>query len=220
MISGFVARDGQRGTANLAAAGRHSLPQWAARAYNRSATLATTEYGPNVTAGYPLGRYVEDNDYLGDLGFTPGVDFDLNEFNARFCVTPEFPGGTWAYFVTINSNGTSSFPYNLGRSFFGTPSGGSVTGIPEPVQTNFIGGANAEIRFSKPTVESGTVTLSWSATEGGTYRIESTADFAGWTANASNLGTVLNRGFYSGPMAGSNAFHRAARTALAPYDAN
>ena len=54
---------------------------------------------PNVSAWYPLGRYIEDHDYLGDLGKKQGRDFDLDENNARFCVTPEFPNGTWAYFV-------------------------------------------------------------------------------------------------------------------------
>ncbi len=81
MVSGFVVRNGQNGTTNLTTAGRTSLPQWAARAYNRSATLAVGEYGPSVSATYPLGRYVEDNDYLGDAGRVLGVDFDLDEYN-------------------------------------------------------------------------------------------------------------------------------------------
>src|SRR2546423_5363072 len=36
MVSGYVIRDGQNGTANLAASGRGTLPAWAGRAYNRS----------------------------------------------------------------------------------------------------------------------------------------------------------------------------------------
>src|SRR5262249_43679844 len=84
MISGFVRRNGDNGTANLATTGRMTLPAWAGRAYNRSTTLSSTEYGPNVSTTYPLGRYLEDNDYLGDLGKTQGVDFDLDEYNGRF----------------------------------------------------------------------------------------------------------------------------------------
>ena len=77
--------------------------------------------------------YSADNGwYLGDLGLTMGVDFDLNEWNARFCVTPEFPGGTWAYFVCISSNGAPVYPYNIGRQFYGTPTGANVTTLTEP----------------------------------------------------------------------------------------
>jgi hypothetical protein len=220
MISGFAIRDGRTGTTNLVTAGRHFLPQWAARAYNRSAILAANEYGPNVSATYPLGRYVEDNDYLGDAGFTLGVDFDLNEYNARYCVTPEFPNGTWAYFVTITSMGLPAFPYNLGRSFLGNPTGNTVMSITETVTTNFVGGANAELRFAKPSVSNNVVTLTWSATEGGTYRVESTANLVTWTTNVAGTNAVFNRGSFSSPASSSNQFFRATRTALATYDTN
>src|SRR6185503_2954254 len=126
-VSGYVIRNGQNGTANLTATGRNTLPAWAGRAYNRSTTLAANEYGPNVSAQYPLGRYLEDNEFLGDLGRMQGQDFDLDEYNGRFCITPEFPGGTYAYFISINANGTVAFPYNVGRRFYGNPSGSAVT---------------------------------------------------------------------------------------------
>src|SRR6185436_20678131 len=45
MVSGFVIRDGRSGTTNLAVTGRTTLPAWAARANNHSATLAANEYG-------------------------------------------------------------------------------------------------------------------------------------------------------------------------------
>lgn len=219
MISGFVIRNGQNGTTNLTTTGRTTLPQWAARAYNRSAALLASEYGPSVNATYPLGRYVEDNDYLGDAGRVLGVDFDLDEYNVRFCVTPEFPNGTYAYFVTITTNGPPAFPYNLGRSFYGNPTGNTVASITEAVTTNFVGGASAELRFTTPTVSNSVVTLVWSATEGGTYRVESTPNFSEWTTNASGVSAVFNRGNYSGP-AGTNQFFRLRRTALVTYDTN
>ena len=53
---------------------------------------------------------MEDNDYKGDLGMTLGVDFDLNEYNVRYCVTPEFAGGTWAYFTWINADSCTLAP--------------------------------------------------------------------------------------------------------------
>jgi hypothetical protein len=220
MVSGFVVRNGQNDTTNLTTAGRGTLPAWAARAYNHATTLNVAESGPAVSGTYPLGRYVEDNDYLGDLGRTQGVDFDLNEYNVRWCMTPEFPGGIWAYFVTITTNGAPAFPYNLGRSFFGTPSGSAVASVSEAVTTNFVGGASAEMRFSKPVVSNNVVTLMWSATEGGTYRVESTPNFTTWTTNATGTNAVLNRANYSGPASGTNRFFRVTRTGLATYDPN
>lgn len=218
MVSGFVVRNGQNGTTNLTTNGRHFLPQWAARAYTRSAALISSEYGPDVSTTYPLGRYIEDNDYLGDLGYTLGVDFDLNEYNARYCVTPEFPNGTWAYFVTITTNGTVAFPYNLGRSFFGTPSGNTVASITESVTTNFVGGANATLSLNKLSVSGGVVTLTWSATEGGTYRVESTPNFTTWTTNVASTNAVFNCGSAAVTGNGSNQFFKVTRAALATYD--
>jgi hypothetical protein len=220
MVSGFVIRNGQNGTSNLANTGRTTLPAWAARAYNRAATLASTEYGPAVSTSYALGRYIEDNDYLGDLGKTQGVDFDLNEYNCRYCVTPEFPNGTWAYFVSINSDGSVAFPYNLGRSFFGSPTGNTVTSIGETVTTNFVGGASAELRMQMPTMTNNTVTLVWSATEGGTYRVESSGDLQSWGTNATGILASYNRGTVSTPSATANKSYRVTRTGLASYDTN
>ena len=137
MVSGYVIRDGKNGTKNLALTGRTSLPKWAERTYNMSGPLRTSEYGPNVECLGRVGRYIEDNDYLGDLGKMQGRDFDLDECNGRFCVTPEFPKGTWAYFVAINGNGNPAFPYNNGQSVVGAPSGGPVRSINEAVTTSF-----------------------------------------------------------------------------------
>src|SRR3954464_3229309 len=97
MVSGFVVRNGQRGSDNLTTTGRTTIPAWAARFYN----VSSSQSGPAVSTTYPLGRYMEDNVFLGDLGFVQGADFDLDEHNGRFCVTPDFPNGTYAYFVSI-----------------------------------------------------------------------------------------------------------------------
>lgn len=144
MVSGYVVRNGSNGTTNLTTSGRHTLPAWAALAQNRSATLSANQYGPNVSTTYALGHYLEDYDYLGDLGKTQGVDFDLDKYNGRFCVTPEFPNGTYAYFQAIAADGTPQFPYNLGRQFYGTPSGGSVTSVTETVTNYFTNNPTAE----------------------------------------------------------------------------
>lgn len=214
MISGYVIRNGQYGTSNLTAYGRLTIPQWAVRAYG----VSSNQTGPDVSSSYPLGRYMEDNDYLGDYGYVQGVDFDLDEYNCRWCVTPEFPGGTYAYFVSISSNGTPTFPYNIGRAYYGNPTGGGVSSIAEAVVTNFAGGPNGSLSLSAPTVQEPTVTLTWSSVDGGTYQVESSADLANWTTNVTG---VASQGVSTQTNLNSDAsaaFYRVARTALAAYD--
>lgn len=218
MVPGYVKRDGTAGSANLAVTGRITFPAWRAREGNRSTTLSSTEYGPNVSSTYPLGHYEEDYDYLGDLGKTQGVDFDLDEYNGRWCVTPEFPNGTYAYFAAIDASGTPVYPYNTGRQYYGVNNGGLVTGIAETVVTNFDGGPNAALNVNAPVVSNDVVSLTWSATEGGTYRVEASSDLNSWTTNASNISAVLNTGSASMSRGNSNQFYRVARTALATYD--
>jgi len=214
MISGYVIRNGQYGTSNLTANGRTTIPQWAVRIFN----VASNQSGPAVSTSYPLGRYMEDNDYLGDHGYTQGVDFDLDEYNGRWCVTPEFPNGIYAYFVAIDSNGVPEFPYNIGRAFYGNPAGAGVSSISETVVTNFLGGPNATPSLNSPRVNNGAVTLTWSATEGGTYMVLSTTNLTTWTTNSTTVGAVLNAANYTDNPTDSSRFYRVARTALAVYD--
>lgn len=214
MISGYVIRNGSYGTSNLTANGRTTIPQWAVRLYN----VSSNQTGPNVSSSYPLGRYMEDNDYLGDHGYSQGVDFDLDEYNGRYCVTPEFPNGTYAYFVSISANGTPVFPYNIGRGYRGSPTGGNVTTISETVTTNFLGGTNMPCTLDAPKVKSGTVTLSWSAVEGGTYQVQATTNFSGWSALATNVSPNENIGGYTNATSAAKQFYRVARTLVASYD--
>ena len=215
MISGYVIRNGQYGTSNLTANGRVTIPPWAVRLYSN---VSSNQSGPAVSANYPLGRYMEDNDYLGDLGYTQGVDFDLDQYNGRWCVTPEFPKGVYAYFISISSNGTPTFPYNIGRAFYSSPTGGSVTTVTETVTTNFVGGASSTLQLSAPSWSNNTVALVWSAVEGGAYQVESSPNFSSWTTNATNLAANVRSGSWSGASAESAKFFRVARTALANYD--
>lgn len=161
MISGFVLRNGANGTDNLAQTGRRTLPAWEARENHRIAALQNFETGPNISDAYPLGHYIEDYAYLGDGGKTLGKDFDLDELNGRWCVTPEFPNGTFAYFTAIEASGQPVYPYNMGRRFHGYPNGRLVTAIHEPVTTNFINRANASLTAT--TQPSKTTTLMWNA---------------------------------------------------------
>ncbi|MBK5284416.1 MAG: YHYH protein [Bacteroidia bacterium] len=75
-----------------------------------SVTIATTRTnGPSVNSTYPAGCYIEDHIYSAGSG-------DLDARNGRFCITPEYPLGTYAYFVSLDASLTPVFPY----TFFGT----------------------------------------------------------------------------------------------------
>jgi YHYH protein len=219
MRSGYQLRNGNRGTDNLANTLRTNLPAWTLRLYGANAA------GPTNIALYPVDIYMEDNAYLGDLtnsltgsNYIQGVDFDLDQYNGRFCVTPEFPGGTYAYFVSISSNGTPLFPYNIGRAFYGSPVGDTVTSIAETVVTNFLGGTNTAARMNAPGANNGTVTLTWSAVEGGSYQFESTTNFSAWTILATNISPNQILGGYTNVTALDKNFYRVGRTSVANFD--
>jgi YHYH protein len=163
MISGFVLRNGANGADDLAQTGRRSLPAWDARELQRSPVLNAFEFGPNVNATYPLGHYLQDYAFLGDLGRIQGRDFDLDELNGRWCVTPEFPNGTYAYFTTIDVNGRPAYPYNMGRRYHGQPAGRLVSAISEPVTTFF---ARETQSAPEPKPAAHTVSLIWQGDTG------------------------------------------------------
>lgn len=50
----------------------------------RLKNMTTRTNGPSVSSTYPLGYYIEDYEYAGGLG-------DLDIYNGRFAVTPEYP---------------------------------------------------------------------------------------------------------------------------------
>ena len=76
--------------------------------------LPPPQYGPAISAQYPLGFYLEDFEYVNGLG-------DLDDYNGRTCVTPDYPAGTYAYFATVDTQGESAFPYILGPQYYGVP---------------------------------------------------------------------------------------------------
>lgn len=42
---------------------------------------------------------------------------NLDKHNGRFCITPEFPKGVYAYFCTLNESNTPEFPYVIGPQY-------------------------------------------------------------------------------------------------------
>jgi hypothetical protein len=85
--------------------------------------LEKSPYRPSYSL-YPDGFFIDDYEYTGDG--------DLDEFNGRFCVTPDYPNGVYAYFCTINSESVDKigafrfykrpiFPYVIGNYFKSKP---------------------------------------------------------------------------------------------------
>jgi hypothetical protein len=73
---------------------------------------------------FPQGFFVEDYEFTNSG--------DLDEHNGRFCVTPDYPNGVYAYFSTINPGNVEAslpfknykipqFPYFIGNSFKSKP---------------------------------------------------------------------------------------------------
>jgi hypothetical protein len=94
--------------------------------------------GPAVSAAFPLGYYLEDFEFVADLG-------DLDAHNGRLAITPEYPAGTYAYFATLDATGESFYPFLVGPSYYGVvatdnlgagsvtvPSDAIVYVVPEP----------------------------------------------------------------------------------------
>lgn len=90
-------------------------------------SYTTRTNGPNVNTQYPIGCFIEDWQYTAGSGH-------LDEHNGRFCKTPEYPNGTYAYFTTIDASLKPIYPYFVGPTFYGNlqagntgPNGGKAT---------------------------------------------------------------------------------------------
>ena len=93
------------------------------RLIRSSYKLSTKQNRPSFT-NFPQGFFVEDYEYQEGFG-------DLDVHNGRFCITPDYPKGTYAYFTSIESiNEQSStfkkfrkpkFPYLIGNTYKSTP---------------------------------------------------------------------------------------------------
>jgi hypothetical protein len=152
------------------------------------------------------------------------VDFDLNEQNVRWCATPEFPSGTYAYFTTINADGTPAYPYTTGRQYFGSPTGGNAA-ISEAVTTYFDGGPNKQAVADPVAVDptSGDVTLTWSAAEGGAYLVEASSNLSDWPDVAPAVTATSNTATFvetAAKISHDQRYYRISRTSLAAFDSN
>jgi hypothetical protein len=87
----------------------------------------TRTNGPAMGGQYIDGCFIEDWKYTAGSG-------DLDEHNGRFCKTPEYPNGTYAYFTTVDASLKPIYPYFIGPTFYGVagnanngPNGGKST---------------------------------------------------------------------------------------------
>lgn len=80
--------------------------------------LRTSRVSGPIDAPYEMGTFVDDYEWTPTVE-TGKTRLDVN--NGRFCVTPDYPNGVYAYFLTIDAVGTPVFPYILGENFYSLP---------------------------------------------------------------------------------------------------
>lgn len=75
------------------------------------------EFGPTTT-DYSPGTFIDDYTWVPSIN---SGKTELDQNNGRFCVTPEYPKGVYAYFITIDEDNKPVFPYILGQNFYSLP---------------------------------------------------------------------------------------------------
>ena len=135
---GYMNADGTGGVVRIESG--YELRSMTARTTH--ADGSTVSSGPAINTTFPLGYFREDYGWISH----PNNDEYLDEHNGRFCVTPEYPNGTYAYFCTVDSDWNSTYPYVVGPTFYGVYTQGKVANITETttVYTSSIGFSEAE----------------------------------------------------------------------------
>tara|TARA_R100001015_G_C4629670_1_gene190703 strand:- start:850 stop:3114 length:2265 start_codon:yes stop_codon:yes gene_type:complete len=96
--------------------------------------LSNRTNGPDFDSYfYPSGYFQEDYEYVSGLG-------DLDRYNGRTCITPEYPGGVYAYFTTVDSSHEPVFPYIIGDKFYGKVEQQNYSGVTVTEPVNLITG--------------------------------------------------------------------------------
>ncbi|WP_020475649.1 cadherin domain-containing protein [Zavarzinella formosa] len=171
--------------------------------YTMTTAQQSSYAGPTVSSTYPLGRYGEDYAYVPGSG-------NLDQFNGRWCVTPEFSNGTYAYFDTIDSTGAAAFPYILGRQYYGSSmSSGKVTSITESVTTAFDVSTNTAPVVSGPLAVSVGRSAALSFTAGNLITVSdvdaAASESVTVTATAGTVNVNLSSGLASGATISAGA---------------
>ena len=100
------------------------------------------DYG-STSENPPAGALVEDWEYVEGTG-------DLDYHNGRFCVTPEYPNGTYAYFLSVDDQSAPDFPYMIGLTTRETI---DTTFTNQPVQQDQGGGDDGGDAPTPPTLQ-------------------------------------------------------------------
>ena len=64
-----------------------------------------------------MGAFVED--YVYDAEAHAAGTCDLDEWNSRIAKTPEYPAGTRVYVMTLERDGTVTYPFVFGTRYWG-----------------------------------------------------------------------------------------------------
>ena len=79
-------------------------------------TSSYTIWGDPVSGrGYTYTEYPAET-FIQDYQFVVGAG-TLDKHNGRYCVTPDYPNGTYAYFLTLKTDGTPVYPYIIGPTY-------------------------------------------------------------------------------------------------------
>ena len=102
--------------------------------YEATAAISSGGSAPTHTSGT-----VSNWKYLAVVG-------TLDYYNGRFSTTPEYPNGTYAYYMTEDATGAPQYPYAIGPKYYGVPlfEGDTVPAAPNI----FPEGAEAEVVLS------------------------------------------------------------------------
>ena len=77
--------------------------------------LKNSSYRANTEACnlsvHPMGMFIQDYIFNGQGS--------LDIHNGRYCVTPDYPDGTYAYFATVDVLGKPVYPYFVGPTYYG-----------------------------------------------------------------------------------------------------
>ena len=81
-----------------------------------------------ITSSYKIKNVQRANETISDGSFIEDFEYeegsgDLDQYNTRFCKTPEYPNGIQAYFVTVDPDDDSIpvYPYIIGPHYWGEP---------------------------------------------------------------------------------------------------
>ncbi len=136
--------------------------------------LEASKQGPTVSTQYPIGSFLQDYEFVQGSG-------DLDAYNGRFAVTPEYPNGVYAYYITVDASHKPVYPFILGLQYYGTPETASISGNANPSEavTEYTG------TVATPSASISLTSLAFGSTTVGMNKVLS------YTVSASNLTTNL-----------------------------